>query len=80
MLGWLAGNLYVGRERRSGSSRRLLLPLYLGGPPGFIWLYWVLEPRWARLANPLAPVWALAVFGIFFLVPVTLRRFPRRGA
>ena len=79
IVGWLAGNLYVARRKGSRSSRRLLLSLYLGGPPGFVWLYWALVPRWARMLNPVAPLWALAILAIFFLVPVTLRGLPRGG-
>jgi hypothetical protein len=76
-VGWLAGNVYVQGTRAATALGRLLLPLYLGGPPGLVWLYWAWVPRAARLANPLAPLWALAVFAVFFLVPVTLRGFPR---
>jgi hypothetical protein len=78
VAGWLAGNLYVGGTRRDASLRRMLLALYLGGPPGLVWLYWALVARADRFQNPLAPLWALGVFAVFFLVPVTLRGFPRR--
>lgn len=77
-IGWLAGNLYVGGTRRAAGLRRLLLALYLGGPPGLVWLYWAFVAVPQRLENPLAPLWALGVFAVFFLVPVTLRGFPRR--
>ncbi len=76
-LGWLAGNVYVARVRAAPLGRRGLLAVYLGGPPGLIWLAWALFPGGIRQAAPLAPVLALGVFGIFYLVPVTLRRFPR---
>lgn len=76
VLGWLSGNLYVARRRRGAGRRRTLLAVYLGGPPGILWLLWAgFEPA-ERLANPLAPLWALGVFGVFFLVPFSLRRFP----
>ena len=78
VVGWLSGNLYVGGTRHAEALRRLLLALYLGGPPGLIWLYWSLAPAADRLANPLAPLWALGIFAVFFLVPVTLRGFPGR--
>jgi len=78
VAGWLAGNLYVGGIRRAAALGRLLLALYLGGPPGLVWLYWSLVARVDRLQNPLAPLWALGVFVVFFLVPVTLRGIPRR--
>jgi hypothetical protein len=77
-VGWLAGNLYVQGTRSTVALRRVLLPLYLGGPPGLVWLYWSWVPLAARLVHPLAPLWALGVFAVFFLVPVTLREFPRR--
>jgi len=77
VVGWLAGNFYVGGTRRAATLRRLLLALYLGGPPGLVWLYWSLAPRFDRLANPLAPLWALGIFAVLFLVPVALRGFPR---
>jgi len=76
ILGWLAGNVYVARRRAVTTARRTLLALYLGGPPGILWLLWAGFERAARLANPLAPLWALGVFGVFFLVPFSLRRFP----
>jgi hypothetical protein len=77
-LGWLAGNLYVQGTRGVEALRRLLLALYLGGPPGLIWLYWAWVPIALRLQNPLAPLLALGVFAVLFLVPVTLRGIPRR--
>lgn len=78
-FGWLAGNFYVARSRTAGLGRRGLLALYLGGPPGLVWLYWAMAPSAARALSPLAPLLALAVFAIFFVVPVSLRGFPRRG-
>lgn len=77
-LGWLAGNLYVAGARRAEPLRRHLLSLYLGGPPGLVWLYGSWVERGERLIHPLAPLWALGVFAMLFLVPVTLRGFPRR--
>jgi hypothetical protein len=38
-----------------------------------------MAPSAARALSPLAPLLALAVFAIFFVVPVSLRGFPRRG-
>jgi hypothetical protein len=74
MLGWLAGNVYVARRRSRAMSRRALLAIYLGGPPGLIWLFWTIIPTSLRVTSPIAPPLALGIFGIFFLVPVTLRR------
>jgi hypothetical protein len=73
-LGWFAGNIYVARRRRKAMSRRALLAIYLGGPPGLIWLFWTTLPTTLRVASPIAPPLALGIYGIFFLVPVTLRR------
>jgi len=42
-----------------------------------IWLWWALEPRVVQHQAPLAVLWALGVYLVFFLVPVTLQRFPR---
>jgi hypothetical protein len=78
-LGWLAGNVYVVRSRARALGRMGLLSVYLGGPPGLVWLYWATLPAAVRLASPLDPLLALGVFAIFFGVPVSLRGFPRRG-
>jgi hypothetical protein len=75
-LGWLAGNIYVARMRSKAMSRRALLAIYLGGPPGLIWLFWTIIPTALRLTSPIAPLLALGIFPIFYLVPVTLRRRP----
>ena len=77
-VGWLAGNAYVVRSRAGALGRMGLLSLYLGGPPGLVWLYWATIPAALRLASPLAPLLALGVYAIFFGVPVSLRGFPRR--
>jgi len=76
-LGWIVGNLYVARSKKSGLARHGLLALYYGGPTGLVWLWWAIQPATARRLAPLAPLWALGVFSVFYLVPVTLRRFPR---
>lgn len=77
-LGWLAGNLYMTR-RRSFPERRLrrrLLVTYLLGPPGLVFLLGALDTERAQMAASLAATWALGVYAIFFLVPVTLRPRP----
>ena len=74
--GWVAGNLYVVRSRLVPMGRRGLLSLYLGGPPGLLWLYWSMIPATVRLQSPLAPILALGVFAVLFGVPVSLRGFP----
>lgn len=78
VVGWLSGNLYVAGTRHAAALRRLLLALYLGGPPGLVWLYWSLVPKVDRLTDPLAPLWGLGILAVLFLVPVALRGFPRR--
>jgi len=77
-VGWLAGNFYVAGSRGRRELRRTLLALYLGGAPGLLWLYWSLVPLDQRLASSISPLLALGIFALFFLVPVSLRGFPRR--
>jgi hypothetical protein len=74
ILGWVVGHVYVARVRQQVMTRRALLALYLGGPPGLIWLLWSFVPMPVQAAAPLAPILSLGIFGIFFLVPVTIRR------
>jgi hypothetical protein len=78
VAGWLAGNVYVVRSRAAPLGRVGLLSIYLGGPPGLIWLYWATIPAGIRLASPFAPLLALGVYAIFFVVPVSLRGIPSR--
>ncbi len=74
VLGWLAGNLYVLRRRSLGENfRRRLLLTYVLGPPGVVYLLRALAPATQQAAAPLVPAYAFLVYGIFFLVPVTLR-------
>ncbi len=73
-LGWLAGNVYVGRTRTLPKAIRYrLLLVYLLGPPGAIYLLRALAPKAVQAEAPLAAVYACGVFLIFFLVPVTLK-------
>ena len=67
--GWLAGNVFVLRRRRVG-ERRLLVVLYLFGPPSLVYLLRALAPEELRDLAPLAPLWAFGVYGVFFLVPI----------
>lgn len=76
ILGWIAGNVFMSRQVSSGLSRRALVPIYLGGPPSLVWLLWACVPEPVQAASPLVPLLALGIYGIFFLVPVTLRRRP----
>lgn len=78
-LGWLAGNVYVTRSRRLGV--RGLLMLYLAGPPSAVALLRLLASPESQRAAPLVPIYALAVYAIFFLLPVSFRGMqdpPRR--
>ncbi len=91
--GWLSGNIYVHRLQRlrlppsvppGGRSadryRKRLLLGYLVGPPSWLYILRALAPRAVQSAAPLVPLYAFAVYCLFFLVPVTLQasRTPRR--
>lgn len=86
VLGWVTGNVYLARLRHLQLPREPLLRLwrqrflfaYLVGPPGFLYLVRALAPVAEQKAAPFVPVYALGVYAIFFLVPVTLRPPPRR--
>lgn len=73
-LGWVMGNVYVQRTRRQPPRRGLPrgLWIYLLGPPGVLILVRAMAPRIEQEAAPLVPVLAVAVFVVFFLVPVSL--------
>lgn len=84
-MGWLAGNVWMARRRRV--DRRLatrLLIFYLFAPPSALYLLHAAASLESRRVAPLAAVWALGVYVVFFLVPVTLKpksppRRPRIG-
>lgn len=72
-LGWVAGNVYLHRRRRSPPAvRRKLFVIYLVGPPGLLYLLRAMAPRAVQQMAPLVPLLAFAVFVVFFLVPITL--------
>jgi hypothetical protein len=76
--GGIAGNVFVHRSNRLGKgSRRWLLLVYLFGPLGALALLDALGPVEQQRWVPLAPIYAFGIFGLFFLVPVSLR--PRGG-
>ncbi len=83
VLGWVAGNIYVSRSQTfaRGHWRRRLLLSYLIGPPSFVYLLRALAPLTVQQAAPFVPIYSFAVYGLFFLVPLTLRatRSQRRG-
>ena len=81
VLGWVSGNLYVHRIQNLPEMRyrkRILLINYLLAPPSFLYLIRSLAPEDIQRAAPFVPLYAFAVYLIFFLVPVTLRPAPRR--
>jgi len=73
-MGWLGGNVWMARRRRVDrrTASRLLI-FYLFAPPSGLYLLHAAASVESRLLAPLAPVWALGVYVVFFLVPVTLR-------
>jgi hypothetical protein len=72
-LGWLAGNVYLHRRRRLPRVVwRWILPVYLAGPPSLIFLLRAMAPAQQQELAPIMPFIALAVFLVFFLVPITL--------
>lgn len=75
VCGWIAGNVFVRRRRRIGvSQRRWLTSAYLIAPPSLFFLLRTLATVEAQRSAPLVPAYALVVYLIFFLVPVTLKQ------
>lgn len=73
-LGWLAGNVYVHRTRRTPKLlRRRVLLIYLFGPPGLLYMLRAMAPLASQAQAPLAAIYACGVFFVLFLVPVTLK-------
>jgi hypothetical protein len=74
-LGSAAGNLfsYVGR-RLETAARWRLLAAYVALPPGAILLVRCLSPLAEREVSPLVAPLAIAIYGVFFLVPLLVRR------
>jgi hypothetical protein len=84
VLGWLSGNIYIMRRRslpKGGAWKKRLLLAYLIGPPGMVYLLRSLASPSLQQAAPFVPFYCMAVYMIFFLVPVTLRatEVPRRS-
>ncbi len=83
VLGWMSGNIYVSRSQSFDHDRwrRRLLLSYLLGPPSFVYLLRAFAPLTVQQAAPFVPIYSFAVYGLFFLVPLTLRatRTPRQG-
>lgn len=77
-LGWVAGNVFVARRRRFGTrARKRLFSAYFLGPPSLLYVVRSLAPQAVQQAAPFVPLYAFCVFGLFFLVPVTLRKVGR---
>lgn len=78
-VGWGAGNLYVFRVRdREPSTRRGLLGGYFLAPLGLLFLVRAMATVDFQRAAPLAGVYALCVFSIFFVVANWLKILGRR--
>jgi hypothetical protein len=76
VLGWIAGMIYVQRTRHLAPPlRRRLFLLSFFGPPGVVYLL-ISMSRLDHQA-PFVLLWALCVFGIFYLVPVSFRSVGR---
>jgi hypothetical protein len=72
-LGWLSGNVFVHRSKKTPKQlRSRLLLIYLLGPPGLIYLLRSLAETEVQAQAPLAAVYSCRVYFVFFLVPVTL--------
>lgn len=78
--GWLFGNVYARRRRRLPPRLKMRVALlYAVGPPGMLYLLRALAPAAEQRAAPLVPLFALGVYEIFFLVPITLTWAPGAG-
>ncbi len=76
-LGWGFGILYVRRTwGLPASIRRRFLLIYYLGPPAILGLLRSMAPWVDQERAPFVPLYALGVFSILFLVPVTMK-FPR---
>jgi hypothetical protein len=74
-FGWVMGNLYVLRLRSLDPRlRRRFLGLYLIVPAGAVALVRALSPEEWRAAAPLAGLYSLCVYTIFWFVPWVVRR------
>ena len=73
LAGWLIGNVFVYRSRSWSKAVRIrFLLIFLLSPGGLFYLLWSCGTE--RATVPFAPLWAFAVFAVFFLVPVSFRR------
>ncbi len=75
LLGSVAGHAFVFRSRNADRPlRRRLLLVYFAGPPAILVLLRSLASEELQASAPLVPLWAVLVFAIFTIVPLTLRR------
>ena len=76
IFGWVIGNLFVLRMRARPEKEhpRRLLGLYLAAPAGLVALTRAMTSEYWRLGAPLGGLFALAIYAIFFFVPVLLKR------
>jgi hypothetical protein len=74
-FGWVVGNLYTLRLRSLDPRlQRRFLGLYLVVPAGTVALVRALTAVEWRAAAPLAGLYALCVYAIFWFVPWTVRK------
>ena len=82
VLGWTTGNVYMLRRSTlpGGLFGKRLLGVYGVGPLSLLFLLRAMAPSSVHAAAPFVPLYCACVFGLFFLVPVTLKatRTPRR--
>ncbi len=82
VLGWTTGNVYMLRRSTlpGGLFGKRLFGVYGVGPLSLLFLLRAMAPSSAHAVAPFVPFYSACVFGLFFLVPVTLKatRTPRR--
>lgn len=82
VLGWTTGNVFMLRRATlpGGLFGKRLLGVYGVGPLSILFLLRAMAPASAHAVAPFVPFYSACVFGLFFLVPVTLKatRTPRR--
>jgi len=78
ILGWVAGNLCVLRRRGAPPDwAKRLVWLYLFCPPAILFLARGLAATPEQLRAPFAPLYAVAVYAIFFALPLSFRKNPK---
>lgn len=77
--GWIVGNLFVRRLRTLAGPAWRLATLYVAGPTSGLFLLYALASRELHNAAPLAPLFAVGVYTVLFMVPVSFHRRPPDG-